>query len=108
LSFGDLDTFPERNAARDVARSIFRFGVIPGGLRIPLAVDREVVIARRAFPPADRVRVARLQIVAPDGIDRKIHIAFDSLHGTRGRFGDDRAVPDGFGHGFSPVVSSST
>src|SRR6478735_6925486 len=82
------NAFPERYASRDIARSILRLGVIPGGITIDLVVDDDVVITGRAFPAAHGVRIARLQVLAPDRISRKINVALDDLDCLAWRFRD--------------------
>src|SRR5436190_24012409 len=66
ILFRNLNSFPKRDVILDLLRLGLYLGVIPCGIGIRFAVDDDVVIARRSFPSAHRVRFTGLKELRPD------------------------------------------
>src|SRR5205823_13850408 len=69
--------FPEGDVTLDVRGRRLRLRVIPGGVLVHLAADRDIVVAGRPLPAADRVRGAVAQVLAADRLGREIMVALD-------------------------------
>src|SRR5437879_4096199 len=91
LSGLHLDAFPERDVTGDLLRRVARGRIVPGRVLVYLPADVDVVVARRALPRADRVRLARLEELFADRVGRKIVIALDDDRLVR--LGEDGVVP---------------
>src|SRR5262249_46692162 len=87
----DLYTLPEGDVAGDVLGRGLGRRIVPGGIRIDLAVDYHVVVTGGAFPAADGVRLAVLKILPANRVGREIVVAFHHLR--RRTFGQGDAVP---------------
>src|SRR5690242_15958191 len=96
LSF-DRNALPKRHMVGNLSGRRLRRGIVPGGVLIDLSPDLNVVIAGFAFPWASRMRLARFEIFAFDGIGRKVTIILHRLATVA--FRENRSIPDGFRHG---------
>src|SRR5450830_523551 len=89
---------PERHPALDGLGGLRRGRVVPGGVLVDLAVDGHVVVAGHALPGAHGGVAAGLQVFRLDALEGEVDVVFDDFDFVVGRFGDDGAVPDCFGH----------
>src|SRR5947209_5668489 len=87
----DRDATPEGDVALHVLRFFRRVGVVPRRVGVLLAINRERVVAGGSLPPADRVRVAGLQVLLLHRLGREVDVALDDLEPVA--LGDDGAVP---------------
>ena len=101
----DLHAVPEGDVILDLLRRFLRLRVVPSGVIVHLAVDGDVIVARRSFPRADGVRVALCEIAAIDRLAWKVLVAFDHL--AAGTLGQHGAVPDCPWHGASSCNESA-
>ena len=58
-------------------RRVFRFGIKPSRVSVCYAARHDIIIIRRAFPAANRVRFAFSEILCVYRVCRKIVISFD-------------------------------
>src|SRR5580765_2853047 len=82
---------PEGDVVRDLLGRVLRLRVVPARIFVRLPVDHDVVVARRALPGTDRVRLALAHVLPVYRVGRKILIAFDLDRALA--LGEHRSVP---------------
>ena len=87
-----IDPTPEGNVVLDLSGRFLGIWVVPPGVRILLATDRNAVVVGRAFPWADGRRLAGFEVLPIDGFRREIVIPLDN--DCAFAFGDDLTLPD--------------
>src|SRR5262249_46077630 len=92
----DPHAFPESHIILDFVRCGLGLRIEPGCVRIALAVDVEVVIARQSFPWTCGVLITWLKVLAPDCVGWKVLVAFDLDRFVA--LCQDRIFPDCFCH----------
>jgi hypothetical protein len=92
----DANALPKRDAVLEFGSGRLRLGIIPGGVVVLHAVDRDVVVMGSAFPGANRGVIAGLQDFFFHRFGWEILVALDHDRGVALR--DDFSAPGCFGH----------
>src|SRR5258708_2839660 len=96
LLTNDLHALPKSDVILDFVGFVLWRRVVPGRVFVGTAVNGDCIVAGQTFPGAGGVRLAGSQILALERIGRKVAVALD--HDAPIAFGQDRSVPDCFGH----------
>jgi hypothetical protein len=67
---------PEGYVVLDLIGGLFWLWVIPGPALVDLSINFDIIIIGYAFPRASRVCITFLEVLAHDGIWRKVVVAF--------------------------------
>jgi hypothetical protein len=85
----DLDPVPESDVPRNLPGRVFRMGIVPGGIGVFLAINRDGVITGLTLPRTGSVGAAVLEIVETHALGWEVMVVFDddglvalSEHGT--------------------------
>jgi len=95
----NLHALPKRHPAFDIGSSVFGLGVVPGGVRVDVAMDVDGVVAGLALPGATGLVVAKADVFTLERGLGEVVVAFD--HDGVVALGDDGVFPNGF-HEFTP------